>query len=508
MRQSSKVDNSLLERRGILELIDKLKDDGITLQEMEQIGNQFRQAGRRALRPLVRELWRERSGELITKYAYILDFFEKESWLDQLIQIATKRRDLGHDGKAALRIALEGYGVDVSAPPFAGEFSGVGNPLNHTMQGAIRLGEEGIVSYLDEFLSYSVEAQKNVIRELAKLGDAQAARMLEALLWHEEPEIVREAITALGKIRDPRAAGTLARFLAAGSPEYAGEAEKSLRRLCFLGVSAPPLAPALPFHEGYVSPPDGDGYRSLLISRWEGAGELAVLYMQVHERRGLLAAWGAGGLSEEGFQSELAGFGAQDDLHRVDTEHVLELLKDALYWSRELCYLPADYYMRRGMFAGHDLTPAPFHPVFERAPQAPALSYREGEAISRELFEDPFFSGWFMAAERVGEFAEEHRRADDKAREQVLERFCAELITPELDVIRERLLKSADLMRRCGRSAGFVAKVVLLADTLLASPLPHHLHPFLRGFALESMEIAREAMGEEVAGSLPAAEER
>jgi hypothetical protein len=493
MPQSNKVDNSLMERRGILDLLERLKGDGITLHEMEQIGVKFRQAGRRALRPLVRELWRESSGELITKYAYILDFFETDSWLDQLIQMALKRRDLGQDGKAALLIALEGYGVDVQAPPFKGELTGVGsNNLSSAVQGAIKLGEEGIVTFLDEFLSYPPDVQKIVIRELPKSGDPQGARMLEAILWHDDQAIVEAAIEALGRIPDPLAAGVLTRFIENGNPDLSGPAQKSLRRLSFLGIKAVPSCAALPFYAGYATPPDGDGYRSLLISRWVGEGRIAALYMQVHERRGLLAAWGAGDLSEAGFQAEREGFGVQDDLHQVSAGYVLEQVRDALYWSRDLCYLPADFYMRRGIFAGYDMTPAVFRPAFADQAQGRGLSYRRGEEISRELFADPFFAGWFMAGQRVCDFAEEYRNSEVK--EQVLERFCSELLAPDLELIRERLLLSADLMLRCGRERGFVESVVALAGSLTANPLPHHLHPFLRGFALESMEIARESL--------------
>ena len=497
MGQSTKVDNSLKERRGILELIGRLRGDGITLQEMEQIGDRFRQAGRRALRPLVRELWRESSGELITKYVYMLDFFDTESWLDQLIQIAVKRRDLREDGKAALLIALEGYGVDVHAPPFQGVFAGVGSQLGQVVEGAIRLGEDGMVTLLDDFLSYPADVQKMVIRELPKAGNEQGARLLEAMLWHEETGIVQAALASLGRIRDPVAAGVLARFIEDGKPALLGEAKKSLQRLAFLGVPAPAPTPLFPFHTCCATAPDGDGYRSLLVSRWVGEGSLAVLYMQVHERRGLLAAWGAGELTEEGFRTELEGFGMQDDLVEAPPAHLLELVRDALYWSVDLCYLPADFYMRRGIFAGEDLTPAPYCPAFAEYPRTRGLSYREGERITRELFTDPFFAGWFMAAQRVHELAEQYRCSENS--EQVLEQFCRELLTPDLELIRERLLLSADLMRHCGRDSRLVARVVALSGSLAGNPLPHHLHPFLRGFALESMKVARDAraVGEE-----------
>ena len=492
MRQINKIDNSFQERRDILDLLGRLKGDGISVHEMERIGLKFQEAGRRALRPLVRELWRENSGELISKYAYILDFFETADWLDQLIQIALKRQELGADGKAALMVALEGYGVDVHSPPFKRQSTGTGNTLGEAVQGAIRLGEEGMVTFLDDFLSYPPEVQQIVIRELSHSADPLSARMLEALLWHEDRAVVQSALHALGRIRDPLAAGVLQNFIEDCDPELAGQAERCLRRLSFLGVNPPAPRRLLPFHSAYATAPDGDGYRSLLLSRWTDKGGVCVLYMQVHERRGVLAAWGAGELTLEAFQSELEGFRMQDDLHQVAPEYLLDLVRDALYWSRELCYLPADFYMRRGIFSGEQMTPAPFAPKLADLPLRRALSFQEGEQASRDLFADPFFSGWFMASQRVYDYAEEHRSGEHT--EQVLERFCDELLAPELEVIRERLLINADLMRRCGRAKGDVAKVVALAESLIDNPLPHHLHPFLRCFALESMEIARESL--------------
>lgn len=492
MQHSTKIDNSLMERRALLGLLDRIKESDLSLQEMEQIAEEFREAGWRGLRPLMRELWREPSGDVIARYAYLLDFFEPGTWLEELVQVVIKRRDLQENARSALLMSLEMHGVDVDAPPFRGEFSGTGSTLGQAVQGAIRPGEEGIVNFLDQFLSYPPDIQKVVIARLPESGDPHGARMLEAMLWHEDSSIARAALTALGRMRDSGAAGILSRFREDGAAELRADAERSLRRLSFLGIETPPSKPLLPFHAGYATPPDGDGYRSLFLSRWTEEGRLAVLYMQVHERRGLLAAWGAGELDEDGFQAELEGFSAHDDLQRVTPEYVLELVKDALYWSRDLCYLPADFYMRRGMFAGYDLTPAPYHPVFDGT-RKKGLTFNEGEEICSEIFSDDFFAGWFITGERVHDFADEYRRGE--AREQVLERFCQELISPEVELIRERLLKSADLMRHCGRNGSFVTRLVTLAESLgEENPLPHHLHPFLRGFAMESIEIAGEAM--------------
>ena len=505
MRQATKIDGSLNERRAVLDLLRRLGSESISFQEMEQIGSRLSLSGGRALKPLLRELERETSGELITRYAYMLDFFETQSWLEQLIRITLQRPDIGEDGRAALLVTLEGYGVDVHTPPFKGQNAGGKGPLFPGVQGEMRLGEEGIVNFLDDFLNYPPDVQKIVIRELSAAGDTQATRMLEAILWYEDQEIVRAALTALGRIADPQAAGVLARYLEDGRPDLGSSAQRSLRRLAFLGIVPPPARPRLPFHAGFASVPDGDGYRSLLVSRWVEEGKLALLYMQVHERRGLLAAWGAEGLAPERFEAELEAFGVQDELHEVHPGYVLKLLKDALYQSSDLCYLPADYYMRRGMFAGEDLTPAPYRPLFPEHPRGRGLSYRAGEEISRELLTDPFFYGWFIAEQRVYAFAEEYRRGGES--ERVLERFCAELIAPELEAIRERLLLSADLLRRCGRDRRFVGRVVALAESIKDNPLPIHLHPFLRDYALESMAIAKESLAQREVEELQAVED-
>uniref|UniRef100_C6E7R0 HEAT repeat domain-containing protein n=1 Tax=Geobacter sp. (strain M21) TaxID=443144 RepID=C6E7R0_GEOSM len=503
--QTNRIDNSLKERRDILDLLGKLRGDGISIHEMEKIGQKFQQAGRRALRPLVRELWRENSGELITKYAYILDFFETEDWLDQLIQIALKRKDLGADGKAALMVALEGYGVDVHSPPFKQPPPTPRSTLGETVQGAIRLGEEGMVTFLDDFLSYQQEVQQIVIRELSQSEDPAASRLLAAMLWHEDRTVVLSALQALGRLRNPLAAGVLQDFIADCAEEYSDTAQKCLRRLGFLGVKAPAPRQLLPFHAAYATAPDGDGYRSLLLSRRTAQGRLCVLYLQVHERRGVLAAWGSADLTFEEFRSEVEGFRMQDDLHEVPPSYLLALVRDALYWSRELCYLPADFYMRRGIFAGEEMTPAPFAPTLADLPQQRVLSFEEGESAARALFDNPLFTGWFMASQRVYDYAEECRAGADV--EQVLQRFCEELLAPELELIRERLLVSADLMRVLGTPGFEVANVVSLAESLIDNPLPFHLHPFLRFFALESMEIAKESLERGEEPPLRAAEE-
>src|SRR5512138_1791009 len=119
MENTRKVDRSLKERLGVLQLLDRLKKENITYAEMDDIGNQLRKAGRSAVQPLLRKLWREKNGTLISKYTYLLDFLDDRYWFDQIIQIALHRKDLELEGKSAILATLEDCGVDVTVPPFS-----------------------------------------------------------------------------------------------------------------------------------------------------------------------------------------------------------------------------------------------------------------------------------------------------------------------------------------------------------------------------------------------------
>ncbi len=507
MRHRKKVDTTLKERHGILHLLERLKQENITLSEMEEIGDKLGKSGRRALQPLVRRLWRERSGDLISKYTYLLDFFEEEVWLDQLIQITLKRRDLGEEAKTVLLAVLQGYGVDVSSPPFSLIFADVSGPLSSSLPRVLDRGSEGITSFLDQFLAYPQEIQLLVIRELPLVADPRIVSLLEVLLRLDNRELVEGSINALGRVRDRGAVQVLHHFKAAGDQSLLSLVERNLRRLSFLGIDTspcPPPVPRAPFYTALAAPLDGDGGSSLLIARGTTEGTLEVLFLQTHEQEGIVASWGRDGLTREEFDRELEDIRTEEGLVTVSTEYAILLLRDSLYRGRDLGPLPADYYVRQEIFHGEDMTPAPYEPLFDGYARRNRLSYAEGDTITACIFEDDFFDGWFMANCRVYDFAEEWAEQEKlgggkpraKALESILERFCRELLAPEKASICRRMLLNADLLRHTRDNRELVKKTVDLARSLDSFALPYHHHPFLRRFALESMDMAREALAE------------
>jgi hypothetical protein len=509
MERRKKIDESLKERHGIVRLLERLKSDNISFDEIEEIGIKLKKAGKRALSPLVRRLWRERSGDLISKYAYLLDFFEDDIWLDQLIQITLRRRDLEEDGKAAFLAALEGYGVDVTSPPFAALLAEVGGPLQLTLPKLLDKGEEGQICFMEDFLFAAPEMRRAIVRELPYVPDPRVLSLLEILLRVDDPEIASEVVIALGKIREPSAV-TLLQGVKDKSADALNElACKSLRRLSFLGMETVALLPSqqlpLPFYATCASPFDGAGFRTLWLCRWGTEGRLASLFVQIHETRGMTAAWGSSRRELFDCAKQWEEVRLEEGVLAITPYYALQLLNDAIYRSGlQGALLPAEFYVLAGMFQDGEIAPVHYEPVFSGYDPPGAVVVSHQIARSAALFDDDYFAAWFLASPRVYDYAEEWIELEERAGERVLvkemeslvEKFCAELLAPELETIRERLKLTADLMLHTGREKELVGQTLAVAMNLMNSVLPLHKHPFLKRFALESMDMARESMAE------------
>lgn len=508
MERRRKIDESLKERHGILTLLKRVEGEDVTFDEMDRIGRELQLGGKRALTPLVRLLWRETDSELLAKYAYLLDFFEKDPWLDQLVQVVLRRTDLDKQAKSALLGALEEYGVDITVPPFVRLMDEVGGPLSETLPRLLDQGEEGVVLFMDDFLQSPHEIQKALIHDLVQVQDTRVPGLLEILTGLDSPELVEEAVVALGKIRTQDAAVILARCVESSTGTVRELCQRSLRRLAFVGVTPIPEASGrtdAAFHLAWASPHDGAGYRTLWFSRWREEGTLSFICLHIHEITGIRAAWGASAISEQEFDELTAERMAEEGLVRVSFPYAFELLRDALFRNRDALFqLPPEYYVLKHIFAGENLEPLPYSPDFgEFDLNALARSTRQF-MLGGALFDDDYYAGWYMATCRIYDLAEEwvqlQQAGDAKALargfESILERLCREQIAPQVEQIRNRLLLTADLLIRSNREREIIEVTLATALRLNTFSMPYHLHPFLRQLALESLDAAREAMAE------------
>ncbi len=509
---NQKIDSTLQERYSILNLLEKLNRDTITVGEMEDIGLKLQKAGKRALPPLVRKLWREKNGDLISRYAYLLDFFDDGAWLDQLIRITLTRTDLEVDGKSALLAALENYGIDVTAPPFSRILGEVGGPLKLTLPRVLEKGEQGYVLFMEDFCGYPVEIQCSIIRELPEVDDPRIFSIFSMLLGFDNPVVVREALTTLGKSRNQLSIPLLRRFIAKQEPELGAVAQRSLRRLGFLGfdITAATVDPYHDsFHGAYVTPFDGAGNRSLWICRERREEPLIdLLFLQLHEGQGILDAISYGALGVTEYDALLQEIGEEERLFTVTPEYALGLLRDALFLSREQeLELPPEFFVRSALFGDREMSPLLRIPDFDEYDLERVATTPRRLTESALLLDEPFFCDWFLATPAVYDLAEEwgkmavpacagHEREHAALFRGLMERFCREIITPDLEQITRRLFLTADLMQECGIEKEQVERTLAVALSVSGSRLPAHAHPFLRRLALESLEAAREALAE------------
>jgi len=505
--QRRTIDNSLKERHDIIRLLKQVEREDVTFDEIDGIGRSLKQAGKRALSPLIKRIWTESDGDLLSKFAYLLDFFEEEPWLDQLIQIALRRTDLDSSAKSALLGALQDYGVDISTPPFAKMIVDLGGPISETLPRLLDRSEEGIIMFMEDFLQYPQEMQISMINEIGQIDDSRVMALLEILLGVDSPALVMETANVLGKIRKTEAADVLARCASLNNEPLKELCQRGLKRLAFLQIKPSPDINyrKTPFHVTWASPLDGGGYRTLWFSRWCGSSEISFICLHLHETTGIRAAWGASAISDDEFDEISRGRVAEEGLVKVDIQYALHLLRDAIFRNQDTLFqLPPEYYVLKGIFRGEDLTPTPFIPDFSQF-DLNALAHSTRQIKNGAgLFEDDYFAGWYMATCRVYDMSEEwvslEKRGDGKSLakgfDAILDRFCSELIAPIMEQIRNRLLLTADLMIKTGRERSITEVTLASALSLGTFKMPYHLHPFLRQLAIESMDAAREAMAE------------
>lgn len=506
MESPRKIDRSFKERLGVLHLLEKLKKENITFAEMDEIGSLIHKAGRSAVRPLLRHISHEKSGSLISKYTYLLEFLDDSYWLEQIIHIALKRRDLEVEGKSAILATLEDCGIDVTLPPFSTLLASVSQSAPELFTRLINRGEEGLVALLEEFACLPGEVKRSFLLELARLSDQRTVEFFAMLLWFDNPDVVKDVITALGRVRFQSAATELQRFRPHAEPSVQYLVDQSLKRLSFMGIcsqTSTPVTTCQPFHSAYCGPVDGNGFRNLLIARWREDGTIDSIDLQLHDINGLEDVSGETAEPLKEFEERTAERVGQEIVEPVAPDFAIELLRDALLKNQAEDYqLPPEFMLRRRMFAPEELRPSAYTPPpLSRSPfkVTPALL-----ALSASLFEDEFFAGWAIESCLVYDSAEEWLRLEKtspknklgSALELLIERLCRDEFQPQLRDISRRLVLNADYLARTGMDDELVHAALAAAESIRDFALPCHLHPFLRRFAMESLIVAREALEE------------
>lgn len=510
MTTKLKIDKSLRERRSINRLLDFLKRDDLTGDQMERIGKRLQKSGKRALSPLVRKLWREQNGTALYRYTCMLDFFDASGWMDQLIQITLKRTDLEEDGKLALLDLLDDIGIDVTAPPFA-SMTGYGSPtLEGFVDDCLLGGERGLVRFIDNFLDVADEYRVQMTRHLAKNASAEAVALLEILLTFEKVSVVHEAVTALGRTRSGFALDVLLRAAVRSDADLKQMIERSIRRLSFTGIREPLQLPQsfqqpLPFHEVYAGPIDFYGSRTLWFSWRLDDKAYAAMLILTGETDGMLNAISYRMKDKKEYEHILKDVAGGEMLTPVDPKYALASLRDALHLSRDAgFYLPPDFYVDMRFFRPDSLKPEAYIPRFKINYLEDIVEKLPGYvSTSNDLLDEPGLEGWVLTETAIYDIADRFEiiEADDgseslfsEAIEKEITRCCEELIVPRRTSIIKRLLLTADYLQQIDENETAVEKTLATALSLVGGFLPDNRHPFLRRLLLDSIDAARQTL--------------
>jgi hypothetical protein len=507
-----KIDKTLRERRRINRLLDFLKRDDLTGEQMERIGRRLQKSGKRALSPLVRKLWREQNGTALYRYTCMLDFFDASAWMDQLIQITLQRKDLEEDGKLALLDVLHDSGIDVTAPPFA-SMTGYGSPtLEGFVDDCLSDGERGLVRFIDSFLDVADEFRGKMTARLAEKASAEAAVLLEILLSFEKQEIVHETIRTLGRTRSGYALDVLQRAEARLDGEAAAMTRRSIRRLSFTGIRDAIELPhsfqqPLPFYEVYAGPVDFYGSRTLWFSWRLDNQAIAAMLVLTGENDGMLNAISYRMRDEKEYAHIVKDLSGGEMLTPVEHDYALAALRDALHRSREGgFYLPPDFYVDMRLFRPDSLKPEAYIPRFKLTHLEDIVEKIPGYvASSNDLLDEPGLEGWVLTEMALYDAADRFTALEteggadtvsSEALEKEISRCCDELIVPRRADIIKRLLLTADYLQQIEGDESAVQKTLATALSLVGGFLPDCRHPFVRRLLLDSVDAARQTLAE------------
>lgn len=501
--KGSNIDQSFFERKKLQTLIDRASMDRISPEELEAIGISIRETGRRGAEQIVRRLWSERRAEAIRRYTYLLDFFEDdEGWIDELIEIAMTRRDLDEEGKNALLQALEELGIDTRALPLE-NIPPLGSISAREVMGPILdAGFRGVVRVITDIFALDPEFRTGVIDEIATVDDPRIADLLFTLTAIDDPDISSAAVQGLSQVKTPHARGLL-RELASfvPDPHLQRMAEKGGRRLAFLGVPEPEKgSDTPPVIRAWGGCPDNNGNLDILLTFDKGRRTSTLLFMQIHEENGMMAAMVDADLSPERLREKWTEFRIGSEILPVSKTFALELIRDAIARNREQdMFLPPEYYALRWELRGED---SPFE---RRIPPTPdPVRRRRFWPFTgvRSILEHPFFGVMLELSEPTYTIAEEWIKKEKESGgmmspkdvESLVDRLIDQVLVPKMDRLPRRLRLAAEILDSGGRHELLARTARAEAAALETADGNPHRSPFIRRLAFESLLAAREGL--------------
>ncbi len=328
----------------------------------------------------------------------------------------------------------------------------------------------------------------------------QARRAVEPLRMMAQDvrdEISVRALEALSSIRLPEAARALQALIPIVAPEWRPLAERSLRKLRFIGVEIDDLPAPEPLWRALISPVDGLGQQSVwFIQENVLASDARFLNILLSDRVGAVEAMGHQRVSLRalpprrpvGHSHDIAlpdGSGAMLMLE-VPFDVGRRLVLEALVHNRET-QVPVAGVLRLfspwlWAVSGADFLPA-------RALPQPAAEDEALAAVSDRLLAHPAFASWTARSEMTFQVATEAQRHPGWDRDVWVKRLAAELFGEPVvaQVLSRRLVAMSEWLLLSGEE--FWSRLALLSAEAILEDSSQEL-PFAQALVRRDLEMA------------------
>jgi hypothetical protein len=309
-------------------------------------------------------------------------------------------------------------------------------------------------------------------------------------------EIAAEALEALGTIRSPDAARALQTLTPASAPELRSLAERSLRRLRFIGIEVSPLPTPEPDWRSLVSPVDGVGHRSIwFIQRIPMTRYSRFLNVLLSDRAGAVEAVGHAEVPPTLLPPRQAT-GYLHDITLPDGSGATLMLEASFDLGRRLVLealennrgtqIPVAGSLRLLSpwlwgYAGAGSLPPRVLPELSASDEALA-------AVSDRLLAHPAFAAWTARGEMTLAAAEEAARRPGWDLEVWVKRLARELFTGSAvaEVLSQRLVATSEWLLLAGEEKW--ARLALATAQAFQSQPPHE-QPFVKALIRRDLQL-------------------
>lgn len=432
--------------------------------------------------------------QLLGVLGTIATYLDVEEITHALRAVATGPNHSDHERMAALLILDRFLNQELDEELF----TELRNPQEMAMQSLAEVLAEAeknrfiLLEYIYTLGEQPVEAVLTIMEAMRRLDRGRAVEPLRLLAQDERPPVAERAIQLLGKIRLKEAARALQTLLPAVRPELGPLVERSLLKLRLSGVPVEPLP--LPDREwrALVSPPDGEGNRSVwFINERPPCRFLRLL---LNDAMGLQMAFGDEGCAAESLppRSHL-GF-----LHAFivpESTPVLVMLEADFDYGRHLVLestarnlesgipIPMEYRLFNDFLWGQDYSSV------AKSQKPPSMSRAEALSLLPKmslLLEHPAFNGWLIQNEIAYYRAARLMTQGDPPLE--LKNFIQDYFDNEiLSLYKTRLKAMSEWFIRAGDER--MARLALAAAMTIDDKPPEY-HPLLCLLAGQSLKLA------------------